>query len=159
MPRDNRKSSVRRRRPAPLLAVELSIHRADGGVMDKKHVVLVGNRQKIRARAMPGAPGLLDLETAARQIGRGIRPEGLAGLLAALAHPHRVQILLKLLGGEATHRSLSKATGLKAGPLYHHLRELRMAGLIGPKVRDLYVLTRKGGRAILVALAMERLCG
>ena len=29
-------------------------------------------------------------------------------------HPQRIGILLKLLGGEATHKLLSKATGLKA---------------------------------------------
>jgi DNA-binding transcriptional ArsR family regulator len=82
----------------------------------------------------------------------------MVGLLAAMAHPQRLQILLKLLGGEATHRLLAKATGLKPGPLYHHLRELRMAGLIGPKTRDLYFLAPAGRYAILAALAMARLC-
>jgi predicted transcriptional regulator len=66
-------------------------------------------------------------------------------------------VLRLLLAGEATHKALSKATGLKAGPLYYHIRELRSAGLIGPKVRDLYMLTKRGRRVILGILALERL--
>jgi len=97
-------------------------------------------------------------ERTARLIARGAQPEQAARLLAALAHPQRIRILLKLLGGEATHRLLTKATRLKAGPLYHHLSELRAAGLIGPRVRDVYVLTSRGQRAILATLAFERMC-
>lgn len=103
-------------------------------------------------------PTLADRTTAARRVSRGIRKAPLATLLAALAHPQRLTVLLKLLGGEATHQLLTKATGLKAGPLHHHLRELRVAGLIGPKVRDLYMLTRRGRRAILTAIVMGRVC-
>lgn len=148
----------------PLLSVELAVHRTCGCLEDKRHVSFAGGQKKAgfskKARNRPAnrAPGVEDVENAARLVARGVRPEHLAGLLAAMAHPQRVEILLKLLGGECTHRALAKATNLKAGPLYHHLRELRMAGLIGPKVRDLYTLTGQGGRAILSALALERAC-
>lgn len=148
----------------PVLSVELAIHRRNGPSVDKRHVALAGGKKTAGiAKKARGGPknrllSLEDMENAARQVGRGARTEHLAGLLAAMAHPQRIQILLKLLAGECTHRALAKATNLKAGPLYHHLRELRMAGLIGPKIRDLYVLTLQGGRAILSALAMERLC-
>jgi predicted transcriptional regulator len=81
----------------------------------------------------------------------------LARLLAAIGHPQRIAILRELLAGEATHKTLAKVTRLKAGPLYYHIRELRSAGLIGPKVRDLYVMTRRGRRVILASLAMDRL--
>ena len=67
---------------------------------------------------------------------------------------------VKLLPGQIIcgRNRLAKATGLKAGPLYYHLRELREAGLIGPRVRDLYVLTRQGRRLILATMATEHLC-
>jgi len=126
--------------------------------VDVGRVELAGQPEGSRSFRRPRDWSTQDRETAARKIGRGVRSTNLARLLGALAHPQRIGILLKLLGGEATHRSLAKATGLTAGPLYHHLRELRMAGLIGPKVRDLYVLAPTGGRAILAAIAMERLC-
>jgi DNA-binding transcriptional ArsR family regulator len=148
----------------PLLSVELAIHRTCEPSVDKRHILLAGgakksgNRKNPKKRPQNQAPGALEVENAARDVARGTRVETLAGVLAALAHPQRLEILLKLLGGECTHRALAKATDLKAGPLYHHLRELRMAGLIGPKVRDLYTLTAKGGRAILAALALERVC-
>ncbi|GMV98120.1 MAG: hypothetical protein AMXMBFR83_24730 [Phycisphaerae bacterium] len=84
------------------------------------------------------------------------RPEGLARLLGALAHVKRLQILVKLLEGLSDHRTLAKLTRLKAGPLYHHLRELRLAGLIGPKVRDQYVITSSGRRVTRAAMALGR---
>lgn len=95
----------------------------------------------------------------AQQVVRGIDAAKLAGMLAAIAHPQRLTILFRLLACEARHQSLARVTGLKAGPLYYHLRELRAAGLIGPKVRDLYVLTPMGTEVVLVAVAFGRLCG
>lgn len=81
----------------------------------------------------------------------------LAGALAALGSVHRVQILAKLLEGPGTYRTLQKVTRLKAGPLYHHVAQLRLAGLIGPKQRDLYELTRGGRNLVLVALTLPKL--
>ena len=81
----------------------------------------------------------------------------LAGALAALGSVHRVQILAKLLEGPGTYRTLQKVTRLKAGPLYHHVAQLRLAGLIGPKQRDLYDLTRGGRNLVLVALTLPKL--
>ena len=73
--------------------------------------------------------------------------------LAAAAHHKRTALLCKLLEGPATYRALQKTTQLKPGPLYHHINQLRLAGLILPKQRDLYELTRGGRNLILVALA------
>lgn len=143
------------------LAVELTV-RADAdfaGPADRGQITLTGLVARPRRQNHDDPfPGVAAQLTVARQITRGTRPERLSRLLAALAHPQRLAILTKLLAGEATHKLLSNATGLKAGPLYHHLRELRAAGLLGPKVRDVYVLTPKGRRAILAAMALERLC-
>lgn len=81
----------------------------------------------------------------------------LAGVLSAMGSVHRVRILAKLLEGPGTYRTLQKATKLKAGPLYHHVAQLRLAGLIGPKQRDLYRLTRGGRNLVLVALTLPKL--
>lgn len=74
--------------------------------------------------------------------------------MAAVGHPHRGKIMLKLLDGPATYRTLQKVTRLKAGPLYHHINQLRLAGLILPKQRDLYELTRGGRNLILAAMLL-----
>lgn len=158
MSRLSRGSASRGGASVAVLAVELSTRQPVNRGTKVRRVALAGGRQPPIGRRLGQPLSVKDHDAAARMVARGARPMDIAGLLAALAHPQRVEILLKLLAGEATHQSLAKATGLKAGPLYHHLRELRMTGLIGPKVRDLYVLTPKGGRAILAALAMERMC-
>ena len=84
---------------------------------------------------------------AARRLGQTCRS------LAAMGHAQRAKLMAKLLEGPATYRALQKVTGLKAGPLYHHVNQLRLAGLILPKQRDLYELTRGGRNLILAALA------
>ena len=77
--------------------------------------------------------------------------------LAAVGHVQRGKIMSKLLDGPATYRALQRVTKLKAGPLYHHINQLRLAGLMLPKQRDLYELTRGGRNLILTVLAMGRL--
>jgi hypothetical protein len=73
--------------------------------------------------------------------------------MGALGHPSRMRMMVKMLEGPATYRTLQKVTKLKAGPLYHHVTQLRLAGLILPKQRDLYELTRGGRNLMLVAMA------
>jgi predicted transcriptional regulator len=67
----------------------------------------------------------------------------------ALGHVQRMRIIRKLLEGPTTYQALKRLTKLKAGPLYHHVNQLRLAGLILPKQRDLYELTRAGRNAVL----------
>ena len=98
-----------------------------------------------------GAAGPVRPTASGRQVAR------LAAVLAAVGSPHRLKVLVKLLEGPATYRSLQKSTRLKAGPLYHHIAQLRLAGLIGPKQRDLYDLTRGGRNLVLVALTLPSL--
>lgn len=77
--------------------------------------------------------------------------------LAAIGHPQRAKIMGKLLEGPGTYKSLQALTKCKAGPLYHHLNQLRLAGLILPKQRDLYELTRGGRNLILAAMVIDPL--
>lgn len=158
-----RPGSRLRRRPgsgrrAAGLQARLAIHVDDGLNRDTAEVELDGLLTHPRKPAAGVFPGVRERESAARRVTRGSDPRRLAGLLAAIAHPQRLAVLLKLLAGEANHKLLIKATCLKAGPLHYHLRELRGAGLIGPKQRDIYSLTKRGRRTILAALAMGRLC-
>ncbi|UCC29220.1 MAG: winged helix-turn-helix transcriptional regulator [Phycisphaerales bacterium] len=74
--------------------------------------------------------------------------------LAAFGHVQRAEIMAKLLEGPATYRALQHVTKMKAGPLYHHVNQLRLAGLILPKQRDLYELTRGGRNLILAAMVV-----
>ncbi|NLX13442.1 MAG: winged helix-turn-helix transcriptional regulator [Phycisphaerales bacterium] len=102
-------------------------------------------------------PRIQDREKLSRRFFQGLDPDSTSRLLAAVSHPRRIHILKVLLGGPACYRAMAKATGLKAGPLYHHLSELRSAGLIGPKTRDAYVITRKGQRIAFLILAMQKM--
>lgn len=76
--------------------------------------------------------------------------------MAAAGHEVRAKLMLKLLDGPATYRALKRMTKLEAGPLYHHINQLRLAGLILPKQRDLYELTRGGRNLILAMMVLDR---
>ena len=93
-------------------------------------------------------------EALAARLRRSVRVERTARILGVLGSRHRLRILGALAGGGATYRGLVKTTGLAAGPLYHHVNQLRLAGLILPKQRDLYELTRGGRNLVLVAMAL-----
>jgi hypothetical protein len=125
-------------------------------VAKQKDARMPGARRS-RARAAGTGRAVGPEEAAARTAKVFVSKSGrseLAALLAALASEHRLRILGKLLEGAATYRSLQKVTGLKAGPLYHHIANLRLASLVAPKQRDLYELTRAGRNALLAALVL-----
>ncbi len=105
------------------------------------------------------AVGWVETARAAKGMATRARLKSLSRTLAALAHASRAAIVVKLLEGPANYRALQKVTGMKAGPLYHHVNQLRIAGLILPKERDVYGLTRGGRNVILGALALTRLAG
>lgn len=107
-----------------------------------------------------GAPArrrpVATIEKAARRLGaRGAT--SLAEVLAAVGSPHRLAMLCQLLEGPATYQSLRRRVRLQAGPLYHHINQLRSARLIGPKVRDTYSLTRAGRNVVLILLSLSPL--
>jgi len=120
-----------------------------------------GDHVRMQQRVGPKPPKL----KAPRGPGRGVGEtrtrnrirltERACRALAAAGHPVRATLLTKLLEGPATHKALQRATKATAGPLYHHINQLRLAGLILPKRRDLYELTRGGRNLVLGAACLE----
>ncbi|UCG32073.1 MAG: winged helix-turn-helix transcriptional regulator [Phycisphaerales bacterium] len=96
-------------------------------------------------------------EALGAKLRRKVRVERAARMMGVLGSGHRLRILGTLAGGAATYRRLVKTTGLAAGPLYHHVNQLRLAGLVRPKERDLYEITSKGMRCLLMAAALGRM--
>ncbi len=147
-------SGLGRRRPPDGLGVVVGVVETVGGQIDATVIARdrLGNLGPRR-----GATGTSILAPA-RLGGSGSKSARLLGTaLAAMGHPVRIKILTMLLDGPGVYRSLQKVTGLKPGPLYHHVNQLRLAGLIGPKQRDLYELTRAGRNLLMVTLALEPL--
>lgn len=75
----------------------------------------------------------------------------------ALGHVQRIKVIRKLLDGPASYQALKRLTKLKPGPLYHHVNQLRLAGMILPKQRDLYELTRAGRNMVLGIMVLAPL--
>lgn len=94
---------------------------------------------------------------AAKKLVQRCDPHTTAALLASMSNPHRLVILHRLLQGPATYRQLQATCNLKAGPLYHHISSLRLAGLVGPKSRDNYELSEVGLRLTLLSLLVPKL--
>jgi len=90
-------------------------------------------------------------------LGHTMKHQRLARLFNALANPHRIAILGAMLAGAGTYAALTEQLGLKAGPLYHHVRELRLAGLIAVGQRDAYRLTDRGKNAVMLASCFDSL--
>ncbi len=86
-----------------------------------------------------------------------VTDEAIAKLLSAFAHPQRVAIIKAIFAGAGRYAELREKVGLKAGPMYHHLRELRLAGVLADGPRDVYRLTAAGSDALLVACSLESL--
>jgi len=84
-------------------------------------------------------------------------PNRVCQAMLALGHVQRVKIIRKLLEGPTTYQALKRLTKLKPGPLYHHVNQLRLAGLILPKQRDLYELTRAGRNLMLGMMVLAPL--
>jgi hypothetical protein len=83
--------------------------------------------------------------------------ESIAMLCSAMANPRRVAMLKAIFTGAGSYAALSETLGLKAGPLYHHVRELRLAGLLELAERDTYRLTEYGKYALLLACLSQSL--
>jgi len=147
-------AGLRRQRPPDGLGVVVGIVETVGGQIDAT-VIACDRLGNLGPR--PGAAGTTSIP-AVRLGGAGPKSiRNLSNALAAMGHPVRIKILTMLLDGPGVYRSLQKVTGLKPGPLYHHVNQLRLAGLIGPKERDLYELTRAGRNLLMVTLAIEPL--
>ncbi len=79
-----------------------------------------------------------------------VDPGALARLLTGVSHPDRIRIAAAILTGADTHRKLSRAVGLKVGPLYHHIRELERAGILAHLPKNGYGLTDTGRDLVLL---------
>lgn len=123
----------------------------------------LGSRQEVKRGqlAMFGRTarqgGVMAMAQMARKVARKVDVEALSGILGAVGNPHRLRILLELLAGPTTYQGMKDTIGLKAGPFYHHINHLRLAGLISGKSRDLYMLTKSGRNVILASIAMSDL--
>jgi DNA-binding HxlR family transcriptional regulator len=143
---------ARARRPVIGLGTFVIVAEALGGGVDAKTVAAEAFITGRRAERQPNTA----VERAAKRFCRG-NLEDLTRVLSALGSVHRLAILAQLLEGPATYRSLQHRTRLKAGPLYHHVNQLRLTNLVGPKSRDTYVLTRAGRNALLLMLSLRPL--
>lgn len=99
-----------------------------------------------------------------RQSGRmatPLKPAGrLTRMLAAAGSSHRLKLLAALATGGPTGVDagvLRKAARLTGGPLYHHINQLRLAGLVKNRRRDTYELTSAGRRFVAILAAAQPL--
>ena len=81
-------------------------------------------------------------------------PEDLLNALKALADPTRLRILRTLLAAPSTPSELAKSLRLRPPTVVHHLRILRLAGLvlvtIAPKAERRYAIRQEGLKATIV---------
>lgn len=85
-----------------------------------------------------------------------VTDEAAAVLGYALSSPQKVSLLRALLGHESeTASALGIAASLSTGSLYHHLRDLMHAGLLGQAGRNRYHITPRGQKTLLLLLALS----
>jgi predicted transcriptional regulator len=95
--------------------------------------------------------------TAGLLVWRDVDRQALADLAAGFAHPQRVLLVRTLMEGATRYSELRVALGAKAGPLYHHIKQLRLCGLLEAGPRDTYQLTMRGRLAAGVLCGLDRL--
>ena len=84
-----------------------------------------------------------------------VTDEAAALLGYALSSPQKVSLLRALLGQESDSASaLGAAANLSTGSLYHHMRDLMHAGLIGQAGRNRYHITPRGQKTLMLLLAL-----
>ncbi len=82
-----------------------------------------------------------------------------AGVLSALGHPVRLELIRRLLAGAHTTQELSEIPDLgTSGQLYHHLRELQAAGLVVQRRRNDYGVPTDRVVLCLVLVAAAKSC-
>jgi DNA-binding transcriptional ArsR family regulator len=81
-------------------------------------------------------------------------PDALAEVLATLAHPQRLRLLLALIAEPRSAAELQEVIGSKSpGPLYHHLRDLLALGVVAQQDRR-YSVPARHVVPLLTALAL-----
>jgi DNA-binding transcriptional ArsR family regulator len=82
-----------------------------------------------------------------------------AGALGALGHPVRLELIRRLLTGAHTTHELAEIPDLgTSGQLYHHLRELQVAGLVIQRRRNDYAVPADRVILCLVLVAAAKSC-
>ena len=136
--------------------------RAEAGVSEEPPVTSKGkadavvsysvNRPALGEGDAPFKTGAVSISAA--QIAK-TTDESAALLGYALSSPQKVALLRALLGHESeSAAALGAAANLSTGSLYHHLRDLMHAGLIGQAGRNQYQITPRGQRVLLLLLAL-----
>lgn len=93
-----------------------------------------------------------------RALFKGVDQAALAQVLCSLGHPLRLAIAKRLLDGPCRYGDLAESVGVRAGPLYHHISSMRLAGLISTASgRDQYELTPRGIRLAVLIPGIARL--
>jgi len=144
--------SRQERKPAPALAEEPVVQSSRGEPAVQYSVSLQGS--PAGAAAYKSGP----ISVSAAQIEK-VTDDAAALLGYALSSPQKVSLLRALLGHESeSAAALGTAASLTTGSLYHHLRDLMHAGLIGQAGRNRYHITPRGQKTLLLllALAVER---
>ncbi len=84
----------------------------------------------------------------------GLDPDAPAHVLATLAHPQRLRLLVALIEQPRTAAELQEVIGSKSpGPLYHHLRDLLALGVVTQADRR-YTVPARHVVPLLTALAL-----
>jgi hypothetical protein len=84
----------------------------------------------------------------------GTDPGKAARLLSSLGNPARLSLLLQLLAAEQSSADLQGLLGEgSTGQLYHHLRELQVAGLLVQPRRGVYRLAPHAAVSLLTIVA------
>ena len=72
-------------------------------VKDKASIELMGLKDSKKRHSRTVIKSVHDQELAAKQLSKGAKLDYMAELLESMGHTQRIRILLKLLGGDATH--------------------------------------------------------
>lgn len=102
-------------------------------------LILISGIERKGGRTVDSFLSAIDLEDAIKCL-----PSKIARLMGSFSSENRVRIMQSLLKGIKTSSELSKETGLEGGQLYHHLKELMMAGYVQAVERGKYALTSNG---------------
>lgn len=122
--------------------------RPDGGL------VLIGGIERRKGKIVDSFMSAVDLESIIK-----CPPSDIAKLMASFSSENRVRIMQSLLRGVKTASELSEETGLEGGQLYHHLKDLMMAGYVQIVERGKYTLTSKGCIAIRTLACLASIPG
>lgn len=117
-------------------------------------LVFIGGIERRRGRISDSYLSVLTLDEVVE-----CPPKRIVGIVSPFSNENRVRIMQVLLEGPKTSSELSRETGLEGGQLYHHLKDLMLAGYVEAVGRGKYALTSKGCMAIRTVAGMASIPG